>query len=139
MECTNLKTGMLFVLVETSSPGWNWTVATLVTYIPFMLDFLEYFKIRIKDTHILDTATLLSLRELSITPNVRMIQPSDILCGGTHHSWSQKIEKYQYWTVYTLEGKWPSMMKNWCVSRVLCGYSLFGVGYPRFIYLFWNA
>ena len=46
-----------------------------------------------------------------------MIQPSRILCGGTHQSWSQKIAKDKDRTVYMLGIKLPSMMENCVVEE----------------------
>ena len=83
---------------------------------------------------------LLTRRKWSITPNERMIQPSNISCGGTHKSWSHKIiAKDQYRTVYMLEIKWPSKIKNWCVWEVICEYNLYGVVSPQLIFWIWNS
>ena len=67
------KPGMLVGLEETNYPGWNWTVATLVTDIPFMLAFLDNF-IK-KEPRIVNVTIIFSLSTWSITPNARIIQP----------------------------------------------------------------
>ena len=38
------KTGMFFGLREIDYPSWTWKVATLVTYILFMLAFLAHLE-----------------------------------------------------------------------------------------------
>ena len=43
MEFEDLNTGMFVGRGETNSQGWTWTVATQVTYIPFILDFMANF------------------------------------------------------------------------------------------------
>ena len=48
---------------------------------------------------------LLSLSTLIIKTSARMIQPSIISCGGTHHNLGQKVAKYHDRLVYTLETK----------------------------------
>ena len=74
-------------------------IDTRVTYTPFMLYFIDNFK---KEPHIGDTTIILSLRTWSITPNVEMIQSSNISCGGTNQSWSYKIAKDQDLTEHML-------------------------------------
>ena len=51
------------------------------------------------ENHIVYMEIPLSLIILSITPNDRMIQTSNISCGGNYHIWSHKIAKDQDWEV----------------------------------------
>ena len=43
MEYKNLKAGVFIGIGEENYQGWIWTVATRVTYTPFVLAFLEMF------------------------------------------------------------------------------------------------
>ena len=69
-------------------------------------------------SHIWDMEILLSLIKWGITPNSSMIKPSNISVEGNHQSWIHKIAKGQYRKAHTLEIKWPSKMKDWCVLRI---------------------
>ena len=77
---------------------------------------------------------ILSVSTWSITTNEKMVQPSNIFCGGTHHSWSNKIAQYQDQVVYILEIKWISMMILFCFWGVICGYNPCVVVFPIFIF-----
>ena len=77
MEFARLKTIMFVGIIETSSQGWTWKVATRVTYITNISAFLANFK-KGWGSHIGYISILLSLMILSITPNASMIQPSKI-------------------------------------------------------------
>ena len=69
---------------ETNSPYWILMVNTQVTDIPFVLAFLENFKInKERETHIGDILIMLSLRIQSITPNAIMNQTKHIMGGNS--------------------------------------------------------
>ena len=59
-------------------------VTTQIIDIPFGLAF----QLKKKEPQFGHMEIILSLKKWSITLNATMIQLSDILCGGTHHSWS---------------------------------------------------
>ena len=140
MGCERLQNWNVYWNKKTNSFGCTWMVATQVTYISCRLDLISNFRKRGWGvSYIGDMIILRSLSKWSITTNYKMIQPSNISCGGTHQIWSQKISKDKDRMVHILETKWPSTMKTWCVWGVICWYNLYCVIWPQFIFCIWNS
>ena len=90
-------------------------------------------------SHIGDMEILLSLRILSTTTMVRMIQPSKIACWETHQFWSHKIAKDQDMLVYTLQIKEVWMTKTiGCLKRYMWIYSVYCMLPHIYIFYFYE-